>query len=82
MDKKGRYATVFKAGFVIIEHISAVPVFLFLVRKTVAELTSVPTFFYFCMWDDATPWLDECCVGLCPEPESTNPGPPKWSMRT
>ena len=32
----------------------------FLVRKIVAELTSVPIFLYF-MWDAATAWLDEWC---------------------
>ena len=32
--------------------------FLFLVRKIVTELTTVPMFLYF-MWDAATAWLDE-----------------------
>ena len=50
----------------------------FLVRKIVPELTSVLIF--SCMWDAATVWLEEWCVGWCLGFEPTNPGLPKWSM--
>ena len=56
--------------------------FWFLVKEIVPELTSVPIFLYFYMWDVTTAWLDEQCVGPHPGFEPTNPGPPKWSMQT
>ena len=31
----------------------------------------------FCMWDAATAWLDEWCVGLHPGSKPANLGPPK-----
>ena len=36
----------------------------------------------FCMWDAATAWLDEQCVGPCLGSEPTNSGPLKWSAWT
>ena len=52
----------------------------FLVRKSGPELTSVPTFLYFCTWDAATERLDEWRVGLHLGSEPANPGLLKWSM--
>ena len=46
--------------------------FFFWVRKIVAELTSVPIFLYF-MWDAATVWLDEQCVGPPPGIQTCKP---------
>ena len=34
------------------------------------------------MWDTATAWLDEQCIGPCPGSEQANPGPLKQSTRT
>ena len=36
----------------------------------------------FCMWDAATPWFDEWCVGLRPGSEPASPGPLKWNAQT
>ena len=48
-------------------------VFLFFVRMIGPELTSVPVFLYF-MWDAATAWLDEWCIGPHPGSEPMTPG--------
>ena len=53
--------------------------FFFCLRKIVDELTSVPVFLHFCMWDATTARLDEQCVGLCLGYEPVNPGLLKWS---
>ena len=53
--------------------------FLFFLRKTGPELTSMPIFLYFIYGTPATAWLDMWCVGLHPGSELVNPGLPKWS---
>ena len=52
------------------------------VRKTGPELTSVPIFLYFYMWDATTAWLNEWCVGPHLGSGLANPGPPKWGIQT
>ena len=58
--------------------------FLFSVRKTVAELISVPIFLYFVCGMLPQPGLTSgvqvCTWDLILEP--TNPGPPKWNVQT
>ena len=34
------------------------------------------------MWDAATAWLDEQCVGLCPGSELANPGAERRNLTT
>ena len=48
----------------------------FFLRKIIPELTLVPIFLYFVMWDDATARLEEWCVGRSPDP-AVNPRPLK-----
>ena len=59
------------------------PIFFFFnLRNIVLKLTSTPNLPLFHMWDTATAWLDERCVGLCTGSKTANPGLPNQSVWT
>ena len=62
--------------------LTRVPIFLFFLEKDCCWANICASLPLFCMWDAATEWLDEWCVGLCPGSELGNPGPLKWSSWT
>ena len=58
------------------------PIFLFLLEEDCPWANTCANLPLFCMWDAATAWPDERCVGSRQGSKPVNPGLPKWSAGT